>query len=261
MDAPGDRHEVVIIGAGMAGLAAADELVRRGRSVRIIEAGPAAGGLARAIRVGGEPIEAYYHHIFPQDVETHALLERLGLKDRLEWHFGSMAILHGGTVFPFDSPLDLLRFRPLGLPSRVRAGLALATQLVRRDRRTMDRRSAAAEATRWFGATAYDLLWRPLLVAKFGSELHDRVAMAWLVARIRQRAGARRPGGDSLGYLRGSLGALVEAFVQSIESTGVVIETATRVTALTRNETGWTIAVEGPDGPRTIEASSVIAAT
>jgi protoporphyrinogen oxidase len=35
----------------------------------LIEAAPAVGGLARSINVAGEEIEAYYHHVFPDDRE------------------------------------------------------------------------------------------------------------------------------------------------------------------------------------------------
>jgi protoporphyrinogen oxidase len=56
--------DAIVIGAGMAGLGAADELRRRGRSAVVVEAAPGLGGLARSIRVVGEPIEPYYHHIF-----------------------------------------------------------------------------------------------------------------------------------------------------------------------------------------------------
>ena len=55
-----------------------DALVRAGFTVQVIEAAPAVGGLGRSVEVGGEDVEAYYHHIFPQDHETRALIDRLG---------------------------------------------------------------------------------------------------------------------------------------------------------------------------------------
>ena len=90
------QADAVVIGAGMAGLAAADALHQRRRAVTVLEAAPGVGGLARAIRVGGELIEPYYHHIFPQDHETRALIDRLGLSNRLEWRRGPMAVMHDG---------------------------------------------------------------------------------------------------------------------------------------------------------------------
>ena len=141
--APALRHtDLLVIGGGMAGLAAAHAARGRGRSVTLLEAGPVVGGLARAIRVGGEPIESYYHHFFPQDTETIELAQRLGMGDDIEWRHGSMAILHDGQAYDFDSHLDLLRFDALSLPTRSRVGLATASQVIRPDKGTLDRRPA-----------------------------------------------------------------------------------------------------------------------
>ena len=155
-----NHAEVVVIGGGMAGLAAADAARARGRSVTLLEAGPVVGGLARAIRVGGEPIESYYHHFFPQDTETIELAERLGMGSDIEWRHGPMSILHDGRPYEFDSPFDLLRFDALSLPSRVRVGLATALQVIRPDNDRLDHRSAREEARRWFGDSAISR-WNP----------------------------------------------------------------------------------------------------
>ncbi len=171
--------DALVIGAGMAGLGAADELRHRGRSVAVVEAAPGVGGLARSIRVAGEPIEPYYHHIFPQDHETRELIERLGLESRLEWRKGPMAVMHHGRTFPFDSPLDVLRFSPLSPLQRLRLATATGVQLVRPDRRYLDRAPVSTEGPRWFGRRGYDTLWRPLLEAKFGDHADaDRHGMA-----------------------------------------------------------------------------------
>jgi protoporphyrinogen oxidase len=254
----GRTVDAVVIGAGMAGLAAADELRRRGRSVAVVEAAPGVGGLARSIRVAGELIEPYYHHIFPQDRETRELIERLGLGDRLEWRKGPMAVMHHGQTFPFDSPLDVLRFSPLSPFQRIRLAAATGIQLVRPDRSRLDRAPVSAEGPRWFGRRGYDTLWRPLLEAKFG-EHADAVAMAWLVARIRQRGGSRRATGDRLGYLRGSLGTLAEAYASRLVTDGVDLRTSTPVRGLRRTAEGWEVNVDGPDGSAHLSAPIVIA--
>ncbi len=101
-----DGPDCIVIGAGMSGLAAADALQREGRKVTIVEAGDTVGGLARSVIVAGEPIEPYYHHVFPQDAETREALRTLGLEASLEWRHASMAILHRGKVHPFDGPAD-----------------------------------------------------------------------------------------------------------------------------------------------------------
>ncbi|MEV6626336.1 FAD-dependent oxidoreductase, partial [Amycolatopsis sp. NPDC051114] len=47
------EEDVVVIGAGIAGLAAAHTLRLAGRSVRVLEAADAVGGRMRTLRTGG----------------------------------------------------------------------------------------------------------------------------------------------------------------------------------------------------------------
>jgi 1-hydroxycarotenoid 3,4-desaturase len=51
-------RRVVVIGAGVGGLAAAIELARRGLEVVILERATAVGGKMRELRVGGEPVDS-----------------------------------------------------------------------------------------------------------------------------------------------------------------------------------------------------------
>ena len=253
-----DTVDRIVIGGGMSGLAAADELSRAGLKVTVIEASDTVGGLARSVMVGGEPIEPYYHHVFPQDVEVRDAMLELGLDELLEWRRASMAILHRGRVYPFNGPRDLLSFSALSLPARVRFGLATVAQVVRRDVGRMDRTPVSRDAPRWFGDSGHDTIWRPMLEAKFGPQAPD-VAMAWLVARIRQRAGARKATGDRLGYIRGGTGALAAALARRVESLGARILLSTRVAALRRQDGLWIATVTSPDGEAQVAAPGVVA--
>jgi protoporphyrinogen oxidase len=79
------RFDTVVLDGGRAGLAAAERSLEQVQRVMLVEAASTVGGLARAITVGGEPIEPYYHHIFPQEDETRELIDRPGMSDRREW--------------------------------------------------------------------------------------------------------------------------------------------------------------------------------
>src|SRR5689334_24902249 len=73
--------DVIVIGAGAAGLAAADELSRKGASVLILEARDRIGGRCWTRRVPGLPIpvELGAEFIHGEAKVTHALLRRAGL--------------------------------------------------------------------------------------------------------------------------------------------------------------------------------------
>ena len=73
--------EFVVIGAGAAGLAAADELTRAGRSVVVLEARDRVGGRAWTRRMPGLdiPVELGAEFIHGEAKVTHSFLERAGV--------------------------------------------------------------------------------------------------------------------------------------------------------------------------------------
>ena len=247
--------DAVVVGGGMTGLAAADGLASRGLSVELVEAAPDVGGLTRSIFVGGEEIEAYYHHVFPQDKELRDLIAKLKLPDQIEWRQASTAVLDGGRVYPFDSVLDLLRFSPLSVTARIRLGLGSAAALVLARGRGLDDRRVGEAGPRWFGARGYDVLWRPLLEGKFGPYASD-VALAWLIGRMTQRANARKRGtGDRLGYLRGGVGSLARRYAEDLSGRGVTISRGTAVDSLELDHGLWRVVL----GDREVGARAVVA--
>jgi protoporphyrinogen oxidase len=249
--------DTIVIGGGMAGLAAADILAAAGRRVLLLEAAPTIGGLAKSVTVQGETIEAYYHHAFPQDRELLAVIERLGLEGNIQWLSASTANLQAGRIYPFNTIADLLRYPPLRLHERLRLGFGGLLALLPGQGRRLDRASVGVLGPKWFGTSGYAVLWRPLLNGKFGPMAGD-VAMAWLVARMRQRAAARKGGrGDRLAYLRGGFGVVADRLADDLRSRGVEIRLGTPVTGLKQTEQGWTVDLS--DGGLT--ARAVIVAT
>jgi protoporphyrinogen oxidase len=203
------RRRAVVIGAGPAGLKAAHTLVKAGLEVTLLESSPVLGGLASSFDVQGTRIERYYHFICRGDDHLVDTLEELGLSHRLRWRDSRMAYFVDGTLFPFLTPVELLRFRPLSLRDRLRAGLA-----VKWAQRLREEDLAPQHAVAWlrklFGRAAYDVIWEPLMRFKF-AEHADAVSAAWIWARMVRLSRSRvSPWREELGYLEGGSQLVLE---------------------------------------------------
>ncbi len=224
-------RRVVVVGGGIAGLTSARRLARSGDDVTVLEAAPMLGGLVAGFEVAGHPLERYYHYVLPQEARVQALLEELGLGDDLEWFVGSIAVLTGGRVWHFTSPLDLLRFGPLRLADRVRAGVG-ALRLARvRDWPALDEVRAVEWLSDLTSPAVTQVVWRPLLRAKFGPAA-DEVPAAWMWGRLDQRRQAHKGTSERLGYLRGGFGRMFDALAADITAHGGTIRTGARAQRL-----------------------------
>jgi protoporphyrinogen oxidase len=239
-------HRVAVIGGGVGGAAAARSLAMAGAQVTLIERSPAIGGLVVSFEVGGTPLECFYHHIFPHERAIRALIDDLGLRANLQWFESTMGVLVDGKVWPFTSPLDLLRFGPLRFRDRIRAGIG-ALRLGRvKNWQQLDSVPAYEWLTRYTSPNAGSLVWEPLLRAKFGSAAAS-VPAAWMWGRFQQRAGARSRGGEKLGYLRGGFRQLFEALDADLRRRGVDVRVNTNVDGLVLERgrvTGVTLGTE-----------------
>ena len=214
--------KIVVIGAGVAGLAAAYDLAGRGHEVDVVEAGPILGGQVRTFEVGGGRLESFYHHLFLSDTEIVALLCELGLGDQLQWIDSNVGLHADGKAYPFVGPLDLLRFDQVSLLTRVRLGLAALWLRRQSDWTKYEGQRAAIWIRKAVGKQGYDHVWGPLLRAKFGQHAED-VALVWFWGKIYLRFASRQGGlfaKEQLGYLRGSFGRMVDALAVQIEARG-----------------------------------------
>jgi protoporphyrinogen oxidase len=215
---------LLIIGGGITGLAAAYLAVRQGRSVTVLEGSPHLGGLLRTFPVGGNELEFFYHHFFTHDAELRWLLRDLGIEDRLEFHDATMGVFRDGTIYPFNSPKDLLGFAPLRFTDKMRFAASSLFLAKAADWRKYEDISALDWFRRHAGARTTAALWKPMLDVKFGPYA-GQVPVAWMIGRLRQRMNSRQRGDEKLGYLRGSLKELLTALETSLRQSGVELQT------------------------------------
>jgi protoporphyrinogen oxidase len=234
---------VAVIGAGVAGLTAAHRLSEIGHACDVYERWPGLGGQAATLDVGdGVRIERYYHHLFVTDRHIQALYRELGLPDELEWRPSSVGMFSGGSTHPFTTPLDLLRYPPLSLGSRLRMGAAVLLLQRRHRVEPFELITARAWIQRFMGREVWDKVWGPLLRAKFG-ERADAIAMAWLWSKLTLRrelkgSDARR---ELLGYPRSSFETIFTALARAIEDAGGRVLVDRPVARLERDVDGFIV--------------------
>jgi protoporphyrinogen oxidase len=223
-----------VLGGGLAGLTAAYQLSKKGHQVLLFESEPYLGGQASTFEIEGSRVERYYHHIFTGDVDMVDLIEELGLSDRMQWLTSKVGFFYGGEIYDFVTPLDLLRFEPLGLWHRIRAGLITLYLQRFGDWRDLEDFTAEQWMRRYAGRQAYEVIFAPLLRAKFG-EYYDQVTMSWLWSKFKDRVGSRSKGmtRELLGYMDGSFQPFIDALADGITARGGRILSGTPVESLT----------------------------
>lgn len=239
--------DIIILGGGASGLAAAYLAARAGLKVMLVEAGEKVGGLLSTFPVGGTRLENYYHHFFSHDEELRWLCAELGIADRLHYHPATMGVYRGGNHYRFNSPADLLfRFKPVDLPGRFRFAATSLYLGSYSDWRKWEHMTALEWFRRYAGRSATDAIWRPMLEIKFGPYAGE-VPVSWMIGRLRQRMNSRERGDERLGYLEGSLEVLLSALLQQLERLGVVVKTGLPVEAFVV-EQGKVCAIQTREG-------------
>jgi protoporphyrinogen oxidase len=116
------------------------------------------------------------------------------------------------------SPMDLIKFTPISLPNRIRAGLAVLYLQRVKNWRSLSETTALDWLRRWAGREVTDVIWEPLLRGKF-DRYFDKVTMSWLWGRVKQRVDSRdaKLGGEALGYFDGGFKVVSDALLQSLE--------------------------------------------
>ncbi|MEN6480329.1 MAG: NAD(P)/FAD-dependent oxidoreductase [Anaerolineales bacterium] len=217
-----------IVGGGIAGLTAAYRLSQAGHQVTVYEAQDWLGGQAGTFPVGDTRLERFYHHFFHSDTCVLALLDELGLSDRVVWRPNQSGYLYGNHIYDFVTPLDLLRFKPLPFYARVVTGLQTLYLQRFGDWRKLEQIPAREWLLKHGPRSIYDIIWGSLLRSKYG-DLSDNVSMAWLATKIQVRRGKKNEWRETLGYLMGSLQVLIDALAEQITSAGGVIHTSAPV--------------------------------
>lgn len=234
--APARRGEVAILGGGLAGLAAGYALTRAGRRVRVLEAGPEVGGLARTLVRAGFRFDLGGHRFFTHDVRVERLVRELLDGELLSVPRASRIFLRGRWIeFPLR-PWSALA----GLGVRTSAAILIGYALARRAHRL--RHAPLVSLEDWvvahFGRPLFDLYFREYSEKVWGIGCR-KVSAEWMAQRVQglslgeavRRALGRR-GADlptlaqRFLYPRHGIGRIAERLRDEVERGGEILTEA-----------------------------------
>ena len=205
--------KIAIVGAGFTGLSAAYELSKTGHEVFVFEKDSFPGGLAVGYKEKNWKwsVEKHYHHWFTNDKYV------LGKAEEINYNVVTArpktSSFYQGKVYQLDSPINVLKFNPLPLSSRIRMGLSLAYLKYNPFWRPLEKYRAYNFLLKTMGVLPYKQIWEPLLINKFGKYYKD-VPLSWFWARIKKRT-------PSLAYPEGGFLNFAQDLVRKAEENGV----------------------------------------
>ncbi len=241
---------VGIIGAGAAGLAAAYELGLHGHRAAVYERADFLGGQASTFDVGGARLEKGYHHWFTSDTDIVDLTHEIGLGHQVRWIDSSVGTLWDGRIYPFVTPMDLLKFTPLSVLDRMRLGLTTLYLQRQKDFRKYEGITADEWLRRHSGKRGYEVFWGPMLRGKFGDDYYKDVGMAWMWGKVQTRVKSRGKGmvKEKLGYPIGSFGEVFDVLADKVREQGGEVHLSAaveRVDARDGGAVGMRVALDG----------------
>ncbi|MBI4888216.1 MAG: protoporphyrinogen oxidase [Acidobacteria bacterium] len=261
---PNPELDVLVVGGGIAGLAAAYQLQRLGRRVRVLEASGRLGGVIRTERFDGWTIDGGPDALLVQKPAAVALCRELGIADRLipTLEPRTAYVMRDRRLHPI-APGSFLGF-PLSAAALARSSLftwagrlRMACEVaIPRGGPGGEDESIASFVRRRFGSEAADYLAEPLLAGIHAGDA-ERLSMRALFPRLLE---AERRSGSVIRSMRalrlrpspqgafvslpGGVGELVEALAAALEPGSAVC--SARVTGLRRG--GAAYAVESDAG-------------
>lgn len=187
-------RRVVVLGGGLAGLAAAWTLARNDFEVTLLESGGTLGGLAGSFEREGHFYPLGYHHILHRDYPLLFFLDLIGALPAVRWRRVRMAFHLDGKFHELGTPGGFAGF-PMPLMDKLRFVRLMLRTFRKRDWRDWEGRTAAELIDQWAGPGVRTALFEPLTRLKFQLPCAD-VSGAWLGARLHYREGSA-----PLGYI------------------------------------------------------------
>ncbi|MEW1641126.1 protoporphyrinogen oxidase [Streptomyces sp. NPDC091219] len=272
-----DPGHVVVIGAGIGGLAAAHRLLDSGVRVTVVEASDRVGGKLLPGEIAGSRVDLGAESMLARRPEAVALAREAGLADFLRtpatatasiWTRGALRPMPKGHVMGVPGTASALSGvlsdeglhrieRDADLPrTEVGDDAAVGAYVAARLGREVVDRLVEPLLGGVYAGDAYRISMRSAVPQLYqAAKTHDSLTEA--VRGIQERAAAAQQTGPVFMGVQGGVGRLPLAVAESARARGAEILTGTPVTELRRHGTaGWRVVA----GDRVLDADGVIVA-
>ena len=229
------NKKVIIIGGGIAGLTAAYQLANKGYKVTLLESSSQLGGLGTYFKYGDKWIDKFYHCQMPSDNPLLKLIEDIGLKDKMYWKPTRMGFIVDGKRYAFNSPMDLLKFKPISFINRLRFGIVSIAIRYLGKGKDLDNLPIEKWFKKLYGKTIWDKILKQLFLSKFGDHAGNLPSLY-----IWQRLG-REKNKALRGYIDGGVKTIIDALETKIKELGGEIKTNTKVDRIEKTDNGINI--------------------
>ncbi|MFD9277016.1 protoporphyrinogen oxidase [Streptomyces mirabilis] len=269
--------QVVVIGGGIAGLAAAHRLLDRGARVTVLEASDRVGGKLLPGEIAGARVDLGAESMLARRPEAVALAREVGLADRLQppatataslWTRGALRPMPKGHVMGVPgtatalsgvlSDEGLARIeRDAELPrTEVGDDVAVGEYVAARLGREVVDRLVEPLLGGVYAGDAYRISMR-MAVPQLFAAVRTHVSLTEAVREIQAKAAAAQQTGPVFMGIEGGVGQLPLEVARSVRARGGEILTGTTVTELRRAEDGgWRVVAGG----RVLHADGVVVA-
>ncbi|MGW6023518.1 protoporphyrinogen oxidase [Streptomyces sp. NPDC055099] len=267
---------VVVIGGGIAGLAAAHRLLGTGARVTVLEASDRLGGKLLPGEIEGVRVDLGAESMLARRPEAVALAREVGLADRLQppatataaiWTRGALRPMPKGHVMGVPGDASALsgvlsdeglrrieRDRDLP-PTEVGDDVAVGEYVAARLGREVVDRLVEPLLGGVYAGDAYRISMRSAVPQLFeAARAHDSLTEG--VRAIQARAARNQQTGPVFMGIEGGVGQLPLAVAESVRARGGEIRTGSPVTELRRAARGWQVGT----GEQTIDADAVVVA-
>lgn len=261
------HQHFVIFGAGLAGLTAAQALLKKGCTVTLIEKSAQVGGLARTFEQEGFRFDLGGHRFHSNNPTVVNWLKDLLKSDLLTVPRISHIYLNGQFV---DYPIQIAKAISIFSPLKA-VQMALSYLMAK----LVDRQRSEASFEDWvvkrYGKALYEVFFQPYTEKVWGIPC-DQLSAAWAEQRIgipsfrkmvqQAIAPAKETPATAISefyYPRAGFGMIPQALEREILDLGGTIYTSTSLQACAPVRDGFEVTIQRPDGTgQTINADQIV---